>query len=175
MAIYEFEGHRPQIDPTAFIHPDATVIGAVTIGPECFVGAGAVIRGDYGTIAIGSRSNVQENAVLHAAPGTDMIIGNGVLIGHGAIMHGLTLADGALVGMGAIVSHECHLEADAMLGAGSLLPPRKTLHRRMLAVGSPAKEIRELDDKAVKSNEMGIVLYSGLAARYHQSLRRIDS
>lgn len=170
MSIYEFEGKRPQVHPDAFVHPQATVIGDVSIGAQCFIGAGAVVRGDYGSITIGDRSNVQENAVLHAAPGTHLSLGDGVLIGHGAIVHGLSLADGAMVGMGAIISHDCRLEADAMLGAGSLLPPQRTIHARMLAVGSPAKEIRELDENTIRYNQAAIELYSGLCARYRNTL-----
>ena len=175
MAIYSFEDKIPDIHPSAYIHPQATVIGAVKIGSECFIGAGVALRGDYGDIIIGDNTNIQENAVVHAEPGSVMNIGSRVLIGHGAIIHGLNIEDGAAIGMGAIFSHGCHMEADSMLGAGALLPPHKKLTRGMLAVGSPAREIREQDQNALFHHQAAIDIYSKLCDRYRAGLIEIPS
>jgi len=114
LAIYEFEGKRPQIGQQCFIHPQATVIGDVQLGDNCFVGAGAVIRADYGKIVIGAGSNIQENAVIHAEPDTIALLEENVLIGHAAIVHGPCLIQhNVTVGMGSIISNGCELHSES--------------------------------------------------------------
>ena len=102
MAIYEFEGKRPVIGKGTYVMETASIIGDVTIGEDCYIGAGAVIRGDYGTIKIGNGTAVEDNCVLHARPDDVLSIGNEVTLGHGAIIHNCTIADFAVIGMGAI-------------------------------------------------------------------------
>ena len=104
MTIYEFEGKVPVIGKSSFVYPEATIIGDVTIGEGCYIGAGAVIRGDYGTIVIGDRTAIEENCTLHARPGEILTIGNDVTVGHAAILHNCTLDDSCIIGMGAMVS-----------------------------------------------------------------------
>ena len=104
MAVYEFEGKRPKLGQDCYIYEEATIIGDVTLGDNCYVGAGAVIRGDYGSVKIGSRTAVEENCIVHARPDDVCTVGNDVTVGHGAILHNCTLDDWCVIGMGAIVS-----------------------------------------------------------------------
>ena len=175
MAIYEFEGKRPLIGQHCFIHPQAAVIGDVHLGERCFVGAGAVIRADYGKIVVGSGSNIQENAVIHAEPETIALLEENVLIGHSAIVHGPCLIQhNVTVGMGSIVSNGCELHSESLLGAGSVLPPNQTVPSRKLAMGNPARVVKDLDDNYVMYNQLGTQLYQELAQRCVKGLKLIE-
>ena len=121
MAIYEFEGKRPKIGPGCYVYEEATIIGDVTIGEDCYVGAGAVIRGDYGTIEIGDRTAIEENCILHARPGEILKIGNDVTIGHAAILHNCTLDDFCVIGMGSTVSDYAKVGVWAVVGEGAVV------------------------------------------------------
>lgn len=175
MAIYEFEEKRPVIAATAFIHPQATVIGEVSIGERCYIGAGAIIRGDYGSITIGDGSNVQENAVLHTNPATTLEIQENVLIGHAAIVHGPGVAGkGSTIGMGAVVNGSFELGEYSFLAAGSLLPPRREIPAYKLAMGNPARVSKEVSEEQQTISRISIDFYQELADRCHKSLQRID-
>ncbi|HHW60401.1 MAG TPA: gamma carbonic anhydrase family protein [Syntrophomonadaceae bacterium] len=175
MAIYEFEEKRPVIAATAFIHPQATVIGEVSIGERCYIGAGAIIRGDYGSISIGDGTNVQENAVLHTEPTTALEIQENVLIGHAAIVHGPGVArKGATIGMGAVVNASFDLGEHSMLAAGSLLPPRREIPACKLAMGNPARVSKEIPEQQQTINRISVEFYQELAGRCQQSLKRLD-
>lgn len=175
MAFYEFEGKRPVIGQDSFVHPQAVVIGDVKIGDRCYVGAGAILRGDYGTIVIGNGSNIQENCVFHAEPDTTALIAEDVLVGHSAIVHGpCTLHKNVLIGMGAIISNQCEMEAGSLLAAGSVLPPGRIIPARQLAVGNPAKAVRELSEDLLQYNTLAVKLYQDLAIRCQKGLKLID-
>ena len=175
MALYEFEGKRPVIGKDSFVHPQAVVIGDVTIGDKCYVGAGAIVRGDYGTIIIGNGSNIQENCVLHAEPGTTAMIAEDVLVGHAAIVHGpCTLQNNVLVGMGAVISNQCEMETGSFLAAGSVLPPGRKIPARQLAMGNPAKVVRELSEDLLQYNTIAVKLYQDLAIRCQTGLKLIE-
>src|SRR5580658_3334208 len=105
MALYELEGVSPRVDPEAYVHPDAVVIGDVTIGPESSVWPGAVLRGDYGTIIIGARTSVQDGSVIHATAEISTTVGDGCVIGHLVHLEGCLLEDNSLVGSGSVVLH----------------------------------------------------------------------
>jgi carbonic anhydrase/acetyltransferase-like protein (isoleucine patch superfamily) len=139
MALYEFEGKRPTIAPGAFVPESADVIGDVTIGPGCFVGVGARLRGDYGTIVIGARTSVQENVVIHARDGGRTEVGSNVQLGHGCILHNCTVKDNAVVGIGAILTDYCVVGDWAIIGEGAVV--RGEIADGMVAVGVPAKII----------------------------------
>jgi carbonic anhydrase/acetyltransferase-like protein (isoleucine patch superfamily) len=172
MPIYEIEGTAPRIDPEAFIHPDAVVIGDVTIGPESTVWPGAVLRGDYGTITIGARSSVQDGTVIHAGPGFPTIVGDGCVIGHLAHLEGCILEDDSLVGSGSVVLHHAVVSRGATVGANAVVPNRMTVPPDALAVGVPAV-IRE-----GKSNlaiiQLSAAEYVANGKRFRTSLRRLD-
>jgi carbonic anhydrase/acetyltransferase-like protein (isoleucine patch superfamily) len=174
MSIYEYDGQRPQISRTAFIHPQAIIIGHVTIGDYCFIAPGAVIRGDFGIIEIGSGTNIQENAVIHTQPNTIAKISENVLISHGAIVHGACKLEAySSVGIGAIICPDCTLGTESFLAAGSLLPPNKKIPGRHLAVGSPAQIKKELDEATVAKNKQAILHYQQLAKKCSTTLKLI--
>lgn len=174
MAIYEFEGKIPVISESSFIYPDAVIIGDVNIGEECYVGAGAIIRGDFGKIIIGKGSNVQENTVIHADHNTTADIGENVLIGHSCIIHGhCYLGNYVTVGMGAIVAMNCEMEEGSFLAMGSILSPGKKIPAGKLAMGSPAKVIRDVDEQTRNFNKLAVKAYSELGVRCLKGLKLI--
>ena len=122
MAIYELDGATPHIDRDAFVHPDAVVIGDVTIGPESSVWPSAVLRGDYGTITIGARSSIQDGTVIHAGPGFPTVIGDGCVVGHLTHLEGCTLEDDSLAGSGSVVLHWAVVSHGATVGANAVVP-----------------------------------------------------
>jgi carbonic anhydrase/acetyltransferase-like protein (isoleucine patch superfamily) len=121
MAIYEFEGKRPSIGAGSFVPETADVIGDVTIGEKCFIGVGARIRGDYGSIVIGNRTSVQENVVIHARDGDRSVVGDNVQLGHGCILHNCTVKDNAVIGVGAIISDYAVVGDWAIIGEGAVV------------------------------------------------------
>ncbi|MFK4794813.1 gamma carbonic anhydrase family protein [Sphingobium sp. ZW T5_29] len=157
VTILPFNGKTPVIDPSAFIAPGCRIIGDVEIGADVSVWYNCVIRADVNIIRIGARTNIQDGTVLHcdsATPGGPpdgwpTIIGEDVLIGHMAMVHGCILKDRAFVGLGSIIMSGCTVESDAMLAAGALLAPGKTVPHRQLWTGRPAKYARDLTDEAL--------------------------
>ncbi|MDH5257381.1 MAG: gamma carbonic anhydrase family protein [Gammaproteobacteria bacterium] len=157
MSIRAFKDVMPSIDATAYIDPDATVIGKVSIGKDSSVWPMTAIRGDVHRITIGERTNIQDGSILHVTSdnefnpgGSPLIIGDDVTIGHGAILHACTIGDFSLIGMGATVLDGAIVEGEVMVAAGSLVPPRKTLERGYLYLGNPVKKARALTDKELK-------------------------
>ncbi len=160
-------GNRvPRIDDSAFIAPGCRIIGDVTIGPDVSIWYNCVIRADVSRVEIGARSNVQDGSVIHCdgpepgrPEGFPTIIGEDVLIGHMAAVHGCHLHDRAFVGMSATIMNGCVVEGDGMLGAGSLLTPGKRLLSRQLWAGAPARFVRELDDAQIADMQLGVAHY----------------
>lgn len=156
MNIRPFENIVPKLDSSVYIDPTALVIGDVKMGKDSSVWPMSVIRGDVNSITIGKCTNIQDGSVLHvthASPeytteaGYPLIIGDNVTVGHKALLHACTIADQVLIGMGAIIMDGAVIEKETIIGAGSLVPPRKTLQSGYLWMGSPAKKIRPLTDK----------------------------
>lgn len=174
MPLYEFEGKVPRLASSSFVHPDAIIIGAVIIGGKCFIGAGAVLRGDYGRIEIGDGSNVQENCVIHAQPDTIASIGENVDIGHGAIIHGpCIIKSDVLVGMGSIICDGCEVGTGVFIGAGSLLVPNTKIPPHKLAAGNPARVIKDTSEQNRALGKQAVGLYQGLCQRYRDGLKPI--
>lgn len=167
VTIISIHGKTPQIHETAFIAPGCRIIGDVHIGPESSVWYNCVLRADVSQIRIGARSNIQDGSVIHCDPprpgtpaGYPTIIGDDVLIGHMAMVHGCTISDRGFIGLGAIIMNGCRVEEEGMLGAGSLLPEDKTIGPRELWVGRPAKLLRNLSDAALMAMRMGTAHYA---------------
>jgi len=142
--IYPFNGKSPKIADSAFVADYVTIIGDVTIGEHCSIWFNTAIRSDLAPITIGNGVNIQENSVLHQDKDVPLIIEDDVTIGHGCILHGATIRKGALIGMGAIILDGAEVGEGALIGAGSLVPAGKTIPAHTLAMGSPAKVVREL-------------------------------
>ncbi|HCV21517.1 MAG: gamma carbonic anhydrase family protein [Arenicellales bacterium] len=158
--IYRLGDKTPVIAPDAFVAESADVIGAVEIGPESSIWFGVVLRADNDIIRIGERSNIQDNSVVHVDEGIPTLIGSDVTIGHGALIHGCTIADGALVGNGAVVLDFAQIGPDCLVGANSLVTERKMFPPRSLILGSPARRVRELTDEeiaALRENVRGYI------------------
>lgn len=151
MTIYALGDRQPACAPDAWVADNATVIGSVVLGPEANVWFGVVIRGDNDLITIGSRSNVQDNAVLHTDAGIPLTLGREVTVGHQAMLHGCSIGDGSLIGIGAIVMNRAVIGKNCIVAAGALVPEGKTYPDRSLIMGSPARVARQLSDEEVTS------------------------
>jgi carbonic anhydrase/acetyltransferase-like protein (isoleucine patch superfamily) len=175
--INPFEGHHPVIHPDAFVHEMAFVNGRVKIASEASVWPMVVIRGDINDISIGARSNIQDGSVLHVThdsrfsnPGGEALtIGDDVTVGHNVTLHGCTLYDRCLIGMGSVVLDGAVVETHVMVGAGSLVPPYKTLENGYLYVGSPAIRARPLKDTELEFLSYSAEHYVRLARRTFES------
>ncbi|HVB92616.1 MAG TPA: gamma carbonic anhydrase family protein [Acidimicrobiales bacterium] len=172
MAIYEIDGVAPRIHPEAYIHPDAVLIGDVTVGAESTVWPGAVLRGDYGTISVGARSSVQDGTVIHAGPGFPTTIGDGCVVGHLAHLEGCTVEDDSLVGSGSVVLHHAVVSHGATVGANAVVPNNMVVPPGALAVGVPA-QIRE-GGSNLKLIRMSADEYVANGKRFRLSQRRLD-
>jgi len=166
ITIAAINGKAPQIHSSAFIAPGCRIIGDVEIGPDTSIWYNCVIRADVNRIVIGARTNIQDGTVVQCASpkpstpdGYATLIGEDVLIGHMAMVHGCTLEDRSFVGLGAIIMDGCTIETEGMLAAGAMLTAGKTIKSRQLWIGRPAKHLRDLDDDAVATNQMGVKGY----------------
>jgi gamma-carbonic anhydrase len=160
-------GKAPRIDDSAFIAPGCTIVGDVTIGPDSSIWYNCVLRADVSRIVIGARTNVQDGSVLHCDPprpgdpdGSPLIIGDDVLIGHMAMVHGCTIHDRGFVGLGAIAMNKAVIGSDAMLAAGAMLTEGKVMGERELWGGRPARLMRTLDDAAIMGMRLGVAHYA---------------
>ncbi|HEY6429570.1 MAG TPA: gamma carbonic anhydrase family protein [Acidimicrobiales bacterium] len=172
MAVYELDGVAPKIDPEAFIHPDAVVIGDVTIGPESSVWAGAVLRGDFGTITVGARSSIQDGTVVHAGPGFPTIVGDGCVVGHLTHLEGCLLEDDALAGSCSVVLHHAVISTGATVAANAVVPNNMVVPPGALAVGIPARILEGRSD--VPLIKFSAAEYVANGKRYRATLRRLD-
>ena len=172
MPVYALEDRVPQIHPTAFVHPDAVVIGAVTIAAEASIWPTAVLRGDYGVITVGERTSVQDGTVVHATAEKPTMIGADCIIGHHAHLEGCTIEAHCLVGSGSIVLRDAVVRTGSLVGAGALVPNRMEVPSGALALGVPAK--LRLNAVAPDHASDGVAMYVENAARYRTGLRRLD-
>ncbi len=173
MPVYEFEGRRPKIHPNAFVHPDAVIIGDVTIGAYSSVRPSAVLRGDIREIVIGERTSVQDNVSIHTEPEYPVYIGNEVTIGHNAMVHGAIVEDRAVIGIGAVVLDGAKIGEGAVVAAGALVPPGKEVPPNTLVMGIPAKPVREVDETLREAFMRGVKTYVEFVDRYKRGLKRI--
>jgi carbonic anhydrase/acetyltransferase-like protein (isoleucine patch superfamily) len=174
MPIYRMGGPGPQIAPTAFVAPEAMLIGQVAVGERASIWFGAVIRGDNEPIVIGADTSVQENAVLHTDLGYPLTIGAGVTVGHQAALHGCTIGDGSLIGIQAVVMNGAVIGRQCLVGAGAIVTERKVFPDRSLILGAPAKVVRELSDTDVAKLAESTADYVARGQRYLMQLQRIS-
>lgn len=175
--IISIHGKAPKIHESAFVAPGCTIIGDVEIGAGSSIWYNCVLRADVFKIRIGERTNVQDGSVLHCDPprpgdpdGSPLIIGDDVLIGHMAMVHGCTIHDRGFVGLGAIAMNKSVIGSDAMLAAGAMLTEGKVMEERMLWAGRPAKPMKELTDAAIAGMRMGVVHYAENAKHHAEAV-----
>lgn len=175
MPLYAFGKRQPEVSPSAWVAPSAQLIGDVRLEAESSVWFNAVLRADNDLIRIGARSNVQDGAVLHTDTGLQLLVGESVVIGHQAMLHGCTVGNHTLIGIQAVVMNGARIGSNTILAAGSLVPEGKNYPDGVLLMGSPAQVVRELDDTALEFLQAAAGNYVQYAARHRQSLRRLDS
>lgn len=166
MALQSFEARFPVIGEGSYVHPDATLIGDVVIGKNCFIGPGARLRADWGFIRIGDNCNIQDNCVIHAQPGKGTHVANRCHVAHGAILHGAVLEESVFVGMGCIVMDDAVLKTHCCLAAGALVSAKQVIGENMLAIGRPAREVKEIPPKTRAMLEWARDEYIALPVRY---------
>jgi len=174
MSVYSLDGVIPVVDQSTFIHPLAAVIGDVIIGPHCYIGPGAALRGDLGRIVIGAGSNVQDNCVLHTFPGKEVVLEESSHIGHGAVLHGCIVRRDALVGINAIVMDDAVVSEQALVGASSFVRAGFVVPARTLVLGTPARIIRELSAQELEWKSIGTKQYQELAERCIRTLAECE-
>ena len=162
MAFYSFKGFKPVVHPSSYVHPNATVTGNVIIGKDVYIGPGAALRGDWGKIVIKDGCNVQENCTIHMFPGTTVILEESAHIGHGAIIHGAHIGRNALIGMNAVVMDDAIIGEECVVGALCFVPAKMEIPRRKIAVGNPAKIIKDVTDEMAAWKTKGTGLYQQL-------------
>lgn len=175
MPIYEFDGQAPEFpaDGRYWVAETAALIGRVRLKSDCSVWFGAVLRGDNEWIEIGTRSQIQDNATMHTDPGFPITIGEDCVIGHKVMLHGCTIGNNSLIGMGAIVLNGARIGNNSLVGAGALVTEGKSFPDNSLIVGSPARVIRSLDDKAIAQIRAGADHYVQRSRLYVERLKRI--
>ena len=169
--IFEFNGIKPCIDPSSFIHPQANITGHVIIGKNVYVGPGAAIRGDWGKIIIEDGANVQENCVIHMFPGTTVLIKKGAHLGHGCIIHGGEIGNNSLVGMNAVVMDDAIIGDECIVGALTLIKSEMIIPKRKVVVGNPGKIVKDVSDEMLAWKSEGTALYQKLPSECTQHLK----
>lgn len=172
--VFEFNGFKPVIDESAFIHPKATVVGNVIIGKDVYVGPGAAIRGDWGEIIIEDGSNIQENCIIHMFPGVTVRLKKASHIGHGAIIHGAQIGENVLVGMNAVVMDNAVIGDECIIGALCFVPAEKEIPNRKVVVGNPAKIVKDVSDDMIKWKTEGTKLYQQLPAEMYDTFKACE-
>jgi phenylacetic acid degradation protein len=174
LRVYAIDGITPVVDPSAYVHPSAVLIGDVIVGPGCYVGPCASLRGDFGRLILGPGANLQDGCVMHGFPGTDTVVEQDGHIGHGAVLHGCHIGRGALVGMNAVVMDNARVgeasivAASAMVKAGMEIPPRS------LVAGVPARVVRPLSEEEIRWKADGTATYQDLTRRCLATLVETD-
>lgn len=172
--VYEFNGFKPVVHPSAFIHPNATVTGNVIIGRDVYIGPGAAIRGDWGEIIIKDGCNVQENCTIHMFPGVTVVLEESAHVGHGAIIHGAHLGRNCLVGMNAVVMDNVEVGEESIIGALCFVPEGMKIPRRKVVVGNPAKIVKDVSEEMIAWKSEGTRLYQSLPKELHATLRACE-
>ncbi len=173
--VYEIDGVRPVVDPTAYVHPSAVLIGDVIVGPGSYIGPCASLRGDFGRLVVGAGANIQDCCVMHGFPGSDTIVEDDGHIGHGAILHGCIIRRNVLVGMNAVVMDNAVVGESAIVAAQSFIKAGMEIPPRMLAAGVPAKVMRELTEQEMAWKVDGTDVYKELARRSRASMREVEA
>jgi phenylacetic acid degradation protein len=173
--VYEINGVTPVVHPTAYVHPSAVLIGDVIVGPRCYVGPLASLRGDFGRLVLEEGANLQDTCEMHGFPGCDTVVEADGHIGHGAVLHGCRIGRNAMVGMNAVIMDNAVVGADSIVAAMSFVRAGMVVPPRSLAVGTPAKVLRELSDDEIKWKSDGTAQYQELAVRSMRTMREVEA
>ncbi len=171
MPCYQIDGVTPVVHPSAYVHPTAVLIGDVHIGPDCYIGPCASLRGDFGRIVMEQGANLQDTCVVHAFPGRDAVIRRNGHIGHGAVLHGCLIEEDAMVGMNSVVMDEAVIAARSIVGAAAFVKAGFSCEPASLIVGSPAKVLRQLSAKEVSWKLRGTQEYQALTKRSLETMQ----
>jgi phenylacetic acid degradation protein len=163
--VYAIDGITPVVHPSAFVHPSAVLIGDVIVGSGAYIGPCACLRGDFGRIVVEEGANIQDTCMLHGFPGKDTVVGAEATIGHGAVLHGCVVRRGALVGMNCVVNDNAEVGEDAVVAALAFVKAEEVIPARSLAVGIPAKVLRNLSAEELRWKRDNMRLYQQLAVR----------
>ncbi|WP_295008232.1 phenylacetic acid degradation protein PaaY [uncultured Dechloromonas sp.] len=165
LRVYAIDGIVPVVDPTAYVHPSAVLIGDVIVGPGCYVGPCASLRGDFGRLILEAGANVQDTCVMHGFPGTDTVVEENGHIGHGAVLHGCRVGRNALVGMNAVIMDNAVIGEASIVAASAFVKAGQEIPARTLVAGMPAKVIRPLSDEEIAWKTEGTRTYQDLTRR----------
>jgi phenylacetic acid degradation protein len=173
--VYEIDGLRPVVHPTAFIHPTAVLIGDVIVGPRCYVGPLASLRGDFGRVILEEGANVQDTCVMHGFPEDDTVVEVDGHIGHGAVLHGCRVGRNAMIGMNAVVMDKAVVGAESIVGAAAFVKAGMIIPPRSLALGAPAKVVRAVLEEELEWKSYGTRQYHDLAVRSMKTMREVEA
>jgi len=165
LRVYAIDGIVPVVDPTAYVHPSAVLIGDVIVGPGCYVGPCASLRGDFGRLILEAGANLQDTCVMHGFPGTDTVVGENGHIGHGAVLHGCRVERDALVGMNAVIMDNAVIGEASIVAASAFVKASQQIPPRVLVTGMPAKVIRPLSEEEIAWKADGTRTYQDLTRR----------
>jgi len=173
--VYSIDGIVPVVDPSAFVHPSAVLIGDVIVGARAYIGPAACLRGDFGRIVIEAGANIQDTCMLHGFPGKDTVVGADVTVGHGAVLHGCVVKRGALIGMNSVVNDYAEVGEDAVVAALAFVKAEARIPARSLVAGIPARVLRELSEQELQWKKDNVLLYQQLAERGKQSMHEVEA
>jgi phenylacetic acid degradation protein len=173
--VYEIDGVRPVVHPTAYVHPTAVLVGDVIVGPRCYVGPLASLRGDFGRLILEEGANVQDTCVMHGFPEDDTVVEVDGHIGHGAVLHGCRVGRNAMVGMNAVVMDKAVVGAGSIVGAAAFVKAGMQIPPRSLVLGAPAKVVREVTDEELQWKGFGTKQYHDLAVRSMRTMREVEA
>lgn len=174
MALYEFDGKRPQVPDDSFVHPQAALIGDIEVGHECLIAPSVSIRADFGPVKIGNRSNVQDNSVIHVFPGSRLIIEEDVTIAHGVILHDVHIKSRCVIGMGAILLFGVVCEEDVFISVGAIVPKGMHIPAGKIVAGTPAKITHDVSDDQKLMAKEGINYYRELCRKYITTMKAVS-
>ena len=173
--VYSIDGIVPVVDPGAFVHPSAVLIGDVIVGARAYIGPAACLRGDFGRIVVEAGANIQDTCMLHGFPGKDTVVGADVTVGHGAVLHGCVVKRGALIGMNCVVNDNAEVGEHAVVAALAFVKAEARIPPRSLVAGIPAKVLRQLSDDEIRWKDDNMALYQQLAVRSATTMEEVEA
>lgn len=173
--VYSLDGITPVVDPTAFVHPSAVLIGDVIVGPGVYIGPCASLRGDFGRLIVGRGANIQDGCIVHGFPGKDTIIEDDGHVGHGAVIHGCTIGKGALIGMNAVVNDNAVIGEYSFVAALAFVRAEAVIPPRVMVAGAPAKVIKTLSEAELAWKREATRLYQELTVRSLRTMRETEA